>query len=101
MDRQPAAAVPLAVPAPRGRVVPLTAAPATYAAAVDRYRAASGITPSSARVYRISLPPPAAAATDDDKPPAEDAISHWSTRGRLDWFVAPLNVGGRELGRVA
>jgi integrase/recombinase XerD len=40
---------------PRARVVPLAAGPATYAAAVDRYLTAAGISKGSARVYRISL----------------------------------------------
>lgn len=40
---------------PRARVVPLAAGPVTYAAAVDRYLTAAGISKGSARVYRISL----------------------------------------------
>lgn len=40
---------------PHARVVPLSAAPATYTAAVERYLAGAGIAKSSARVYRISL----------------------------------------------
>jgi integrase/recombinase XerD len=40
---------------PRARVVPLAAGPAAYAAAMDRYLTAAGISKGSARVYRISL----------------------------------------------
>lgn len=40
---------------PRARVVPLSAPPATYTAAVERYLTGAGITKSSARIYRISL----------------------------------------------
>ncbi|MEH0449850.1 site-specific recombinase [Streptomyces sp. B21-102] len=40
---------------PRARVVPLSAPPATYTAAVERYLTGAGIAKSSARVYRISL----------------------------------------------
>ncbi|MFB7555237.1 MULTISPECIES: tyrosine-type recombinase/integrase [Streptomyces] len=40
---------------PRARVVPLSAPPATYTAAVDRYLTGAGIAKSSARIYRISL----------------------------------------------
>lgn len=35
--------------------MPLTAGPVTYAAAMDRYLTATGISKGSARVYRISL----------------------------------------------
>ncbi|GHF33503.1 hypothetical protein [Streptomyces griseoluteus] len=40
---------------PRARVVPLSAPPASYTAAVERYLTGAGIAKSSARVYRISL----------------------------------------------
>ncbi|MFE9926027.1 tyrosine-type recombinase/integrase [Streptomyces sp. NPDC005774] len=40
---------------PRARVVSLAAGPGTYAAAMDRYLTAAGISKGSARVYRISL----------------------------------------------
>ncbi|MFI1370282.1 hypothetical protein [Streptomyces griseochromogenes] len=40
---------------PRARVVPLSALPATYTAAVERYLTGAGIAKSSARIYRISL----------------------------------------------
>ena len=40
---------------PRARVAPLAAGPATYAAAMDRFLTAAGISKGSARVYRISL----------------------------------------------
>ncbi|WP_405009153.1 hypothetical protein [Kitasatospora sp. NBC_01539] len=35
--------------------MPLATGPATYAAAVDRYPTAAGISKGSARIYRISL----------------------------------------------
>lgn len=37
----------------RARVVPLSAPPATYTAAVKRYLIGAGIAKSSARIYRI------------------------------------------------
>jgi hypothetical protein len=37
------------------RVVPMSAPPATYTAAVERYLTGAGIAKSSARIYRISL----------------------------------------------
>jgi len=40
---------------PRARVVPLSAPPATYTPAVERYLTGAGIAKSSARIYRISL----------------------------------------------
>ncbi|MEU9318206.1 hypothetical protein [Streptomyces sp. NPDC048295] len=40
---------------PRARVVPLSAPPTSYTAAVDRYLTGAGTTKSSARIYRISL----------------------------------------------
>ncbi|MFE5588011.1 tyrosine-type recombinase/integrase [Kitasatospora sp. NPDC056531] len=40
---------------PRARIVPLAAGPGSYAAAIDRYLTAAGISKGSARVYRISL----------------------------------------------
>lgn len=40
---------------PRARVVPLSAPPTSYAAAVERYLTGAGIAKSSARIYRISL----------------------------------------------
>ncbi|MEU2588647.1 hypothetical protein ABZ612_38655 [Streptomyces avermitilis] len=40
---------------PRARVVPLSAPPPSYAAAVERYLTGAGIAKSSARIYRISL----------------------------------------------
>ncbi|MFC8370294.1 hypothetical protein ACFUIT_20375 [Streptomyces sp. NPDC057239] len=40
---------------PRARVVPLSAPPASYTAAVERYLTGAGIAKSSARIYRISL----------------------------------------------
>ncbi|WP_336207003.1 hypothetical protein [Nonomuraea sp. LPB2021202275-12-8] len=40
---------------PRARVVPLSAPPATYTVAVERYLTGAGIAKSSARIYRISL----------------------------------------------
>ncbi|MFF7977445.1 hypothetical protein [Streptomyces sp. NPDC007905] len=39
---------------PRARVVPLSAPPSSYAAAVERYLTSAGIAKSSARIYRIS-----------------------------------------------
>jgi integrase/recombinase XerD len=39
----------------RARVVPLSAAPASYTAAVERYLTGAGIAKSSARIYRIFL----------------------------------------------
>ncbi|MFE2046870.1 hypothetical protein ACFXAZ_39380 [Streptomyces sp. NPDC059477] len=41
---------------PRAQVVPRSAAPASYTAAVERYLTGAGIAKSSARIYRISLP---------------------------------------------
>jgi integrase/recombinase XerD len=40
---------------PRARVVPLSAPPSSYIAAVERYLTGAGIAKSSARIYRISL----------------------------------------------
>ncbi|MHB6911216.1 hypothetical protein [Streptomyces sp. DB-54] len=40
---------------PRARVVPLSAPPSSYTAAVERYLTGAGIAISSARIYRISL----------------------------------------------
>ncbi|MFE1963019.1 hypothetical protein [Streptomyces sp. NPDC059479] len=40
---------------PRARVVPLSALPSSYTAAVERYLTGAGIAKSSARIYRISL----------------------------------------------
>ncbi|WP_232788644.1 hypothetical protein [Streptomyces odonnellii] len=40
---------------PRAWVVPLSAPPATYTTAVDRYLTGAVIANSSARIYRISL----------------------------------------------
>ncbi|GAA0929733.1 hypothetical protein GCM10009549_52780 [Streptomyces thermoalcalitolerans] len=40
---------------PHARVVPLSASPATYTAAVERYPTGAGIAKSSARTHRISL----------------------------------------------
>ncbi|MFB7010812.1 MULTISPECIES: hypothetical protein [unclassified Streptomyces] len=40
---------------PRARVVPLSASPSSYIAAVERYLTGAGIAKSSARIYRISL----------------------------------------------
>ncbi|MGW2257748.1 site-specific recombinase [Streptomyces sp. NPDC001780] len=40
---------------PRARVVPLTAPPPSYTAAVERYLTGAGIAKPSARIYRISL----------------------------------------------
>ncbi|WP_282701503.1 site-specific integrase [Streptomyces sp. CC219B] len=40
---------------PRARVVSLSAPPASYTAAVERYLTGAGIAKSSARIYRISL----------------------------------------------
>ncbi|MEU2602958.1 hypothetical protein [Streptomyces hirsutus] len=40
---------------PRARVVSLSAASASYTAAVERYLTGVGIAKSSARIYRISL----------------------------------------------
>ncbi|WP_258563112.1 hypothetical protein [Streptomyces phytophilus] len=42
-------------PAARARVVPLSAPPASYTAAVERYLTGVGIAKSSARIYWISL----------------------------------------------
>ncbi|MET9660172.1 site-specific recombinase [Streptomyces sp. NPDC006510] len=39
----------------RARVIPQSAPPATYSAAVERYLTGAGIAKSSARIYRISL----------------------------------------------
>ncbi|MFF4935222.1 tyrosine-type recombinase/integrase [Streptomyces griseofuscus] len=64
---------------PRARVVPLSAAPASYTAAVERYLTGAGIAKSSVRIYRISLttwgwmlvgePPPTGPARRGAKPP--------------------------------
>lgn len=40
---------------PRARVVPMSAPPASYTAAVERYLTGAGIAKSSARIYRVSL----------------------------------------------
>ncbi|WP_411143848.1 hypothetical protein [Streptomyces sp. x-80] len=40
---------------PRAQVVPLSAPPAAYTAAVERYLTGAGLAKSSARIYRISL----------------------------------------------
>ncbi|MER6535760.1 hypothetical protein ABT215_18530 [Streptomyces sp900105755] len=40
---------------PHARVVPLSAPPSSYTAAVERYLTSVGIAKSSARIYRISL----------------------------------------------
>ncbi|MER6141792.1 hypothetical protein ABT174_17265 [Streptomyces sparsogenes] len=40
---------------PRARIVPLSAPPPSYEAAVARYLTGAGIANSSARIYRISL----------------------------------------------
>ncbi|MFJ5156989.1 hypothetical protein ACIQCF_36750 [Streptomyces sp. NPDC088353] len=40
---------------PRARIVPLSAPPPSYTAAVERYLTGVGIAMSSARIYRISL----------------------------------------------
>ncbi|MEU6825400.1 hypothetical protein ABZ921_32685 [Streptomyces atriruber] len=40
---------------PHARVVPLSASPTSYTAAVERYLTGAGIAKSSARIYRISL----------------------------------------------
>ncbi|WP_327328141.1 site-specific integrase [Streptomyces sp. NBC_01210] len=40
---------------PHARVMPMSAPPATYATAVERYLTGAGIAKSSARIYRISL----------------------------------------------
>src|SRR5690348_8747460 len=40
---------------PRARVIPLSAPPSSYTAAVERYLTGAGIAKSSARIYRISL----------------------------------------------
>jgi integrase/recombinase XerD len=64
---------------PYARVVPLTAPPSSYTAAVERYLTGAGIAKSSARIYRISLttwgwmlagePPPTGSARRGAKPP--------------------------------
>lgn len=64
---------------PRARVVPMSAPPASYTAAVERYLTGAGIAKSSARIYRISLttwgwmlagePPPTGPARRGAKPP--------------------------------
>ncbi len=64
---------------PRARVVPLSAPPSSYTAAVERYLTGAGIAKSSARIYRISLttwgwmlagePPPTGPARRGAKPP--------------------------------
>ncbi|MGW2965185.1 hypothetical protein ACWDGI_43025 [Streptomyces sp. NPDC001220] len=64
---------------PRARVVPLSAPPSPYTAAVERYLTGAGIAKSSARMYRISLttwgwmlagePPPAGPARRGANPP--------------------------------
>ncbi|WP_244943448.1 hypothetical protein [Streptomyces inhibens] len=64
---------------PRARVVPLSALPSSYTAAVERYLTGAGIAKSSARIYRISLttwgwmlagePPPTGPARRGAKPP--------------------------------
>lgn len=43
------------VPALRRKVVPLSSAPPTYDAAVERYLTGAGIAKSSARIYRIAF----------------------------------------------
>ncbi|MFJ5725708.1 tyrosine-type recombinase/integrase [Streptomyces sp. NPDC093149] len=68
------------LPSPRARVVPLSAPPATYTAAVEQYLTGAGIAKSSARIYRISLttwgwmvagqPAPTGRARRGAKPPA-------------------------------
>ena len=40
---------------PRAQVVPLSAPPSSYTAAVERYLTGAGIAKSSARIYWISL----------------------------------------------
>ncbi|MFF3604408.1 site-specific recombinase [Streptomyces sp. NPDC002463] len=64
---------------PRARVVPLSAPPSSYTAAVERYLIGAGIAKSSARIHRISLmtwgwtlagePPPTGPARRGAKPP--------------------------------
>lgn len=65
---------------PRACAVPLSAPPASYIAAVERYLTGAGIAKSSARIYRISLttwgwmltgkPAPTGPARRGAKPPA-------------------------------
>ncbi|RNG22245.1 hypothetical protein EEJ42_21860 [Streptomyces botrytidirepellens] len=67
---------------PRARVVPLSAPPSSYTAAVERYLTGAGIAKSSARIYRISLttwgwmlagePPPTGPARRGAKPPVRE-----------------------------
>lgn len=40
---------------PQARVVPMSAPPTSYTAAVERYLTGAGVAKSSARIYRISL----------------------------------------------
>ncbi|MFD4944093.1 hypothetical protein ACFWNT_16545 [Streptomyces sp. NPDC058409] len=64
----------------RARVIPLSAPPASYTAAVERYLTGAGIAKSSARIYQISLttwgwmlagePAPTGPARRGAKPPA-------------------------------
>ncbi len=64
---------------PRGRVVPPSAPPSSYTAAVERYLTGAGIAKSSARIYRILLttwgwmlagePAPTGPARRSAKPP--------------------------------
>ncbi|MFI1890640.1 hypothetical protein [Streptomyces jumonjinensis] len=70
---------------PRARVVPLSAPPATYTAAVERYLTGAGIAKSSARIYRISLttwgwmlvgePTPTGPARRGAKPPVFPVVA--------------------------
>ncbi|MFG2848363.1 hypothetical protein ACGF12_35170 [Kitasatospora sp. NPDC048296] len=67
---------------PRARVVPMSAPPAMYITAVDRYLTGAGIAKSSARIYRISLttwgwmlnrePAPTGPARRGAKPPGRE-----------------------------
>ncbi|MFC7934553.1 hypothetical protein [Streptomyces cinereoruber] len=61
---------------PRARAVPMSAPPASYTAAVERYLTGAGIAKSSARIYRISLVRTVDALLDSVPPattPAPDA----------------------------
>lgn len=96
---------------PRARVVPLSAPPASYTAAVERYLTGAGIAKSSARIYRISLTtwgdprrrtradrtPPAGARSRPSSPSPRSTTRHyrrswpsWRRRGRTRWTPTPL-----------
>ncbi|WP_308048856.1 hypothetical protein [Streptomyces sp. TRM72054] len=89
------------LPSPRARVVPLSAPPATYTAAVERYLTGAGIAKSSARIYRISLttwgwmlagqPAPTGPARRGAKPPTVPVTA-------IDDPGLPEEIAGRTRG---